>query len=996
MDKTIPLTAINLVILLSAFSQAATYGGGDGTLSDPYQIWTAGQMSSIGANPADWSKNFKLMADVDMSAYTGTQYRIIGNSTTKFTGTFNGNGYVIRNLTYTTPLAVDYVGLFGWIENAFIQNLGIRNTSFSSGGRNVGGLAGRNYRSTVTTCYTTGSVSGVQYVGGLIGFNYEGALVSCYSASTTSGDSYIGGLVGRQYTGSISACYATGAASGSSYVGGLIGRNYQGKVICCYATGKLTAAFSYGGICGDATSGGGYEDTGNIWNTETSGTSFSIMGTGKTTLQMKSLATFVSAGWDFNPTDGDPVDWWLPNNHFPHLPWEIFYGGGNGTVANPYQIRTPEHMNTIGATPDDWASHFRLMENMDMSAYTGTHYNIIGNSTTPFTGTFDGNKHIISGLSFTTAASVDKVGLFGWIENAVIRDLGLENVTIASGGKHVGGLVGHLASGTLIACYVTGSITGTENVGGLVGLHDSGSITTGYAAGSVAGSRDVGGLVGHLTAGTITACYATALVSGTSSVGGLVGHLTAGTIESCFWDIQTSGQSISAGGIGKTTTQMKIQSTYTDAGWDFTSADGNLADWWMPVDNYPRLPWELTYGGGRGTPDDPYQIWTAEQLNTIGLNPADFTKHFKLMADIDMAAYTGSRHNIIGSALAIFTGTFDGNGYRISSLTIDAASQSNVGLFGVIGIGSRIHNLSIDNVNIIGANSVGSVAASNMGGTITACHAAGLVSGAYNVGILTGLNDSGLITACSASGSVSGTGHIGGLVGRNKSGLVETCYAAGSVSGTNAIGGLAGANYSGTIRNCYAISSVAGTSSFIGGLSGYNNKGILTHCYSTGPVGQTGIQVGGLIGWNSLDSTATACFWDTQTSGMANPVGGGSAGGITGNTTSDMQQSPTFGNAGWDFIGESNNGTNDYWRLRCDGSSYPQFNWQPLPAADLTCPEGITLEDLMVCAERWLYSNCTQDNAYCDGADINQSGSIDLADWNILSTQWLLGTGIRQ
>jgi len=50
----------------------------------------------------------------------------------------------------------------------------------------------------------------------------------------------------------------------------------------------------------------------------------------------------------------------------------------------------------------------------------------------------------------------------------------------------------------------------------------------------------------------------------------------------------------------------------------------------------------------------------------------------------------------------------------------------------------------------------------------------------------------------------------------------------------------------------------------------------------------------------------------------------------------------------------------------------------------------------MVCAERWLYSNCTQDNAYCDGADINQSGSIDLADWNILSTQWLLGTGIRQ
>jgi hypothetical protein len=995
MDKSIPLTAMCLAVLLSTISQAATYGGGNGTLSEPYQIWTAGQMNTIGANPADWTKNFKLMADIDMSAYTGTQYKIIGNATAKFTGTFDGNGYVIRNLTYSTALAVDYVGLFGWIEGAVIQNLGIKNSSFSSGGRNIGGLAGRSYRGTITACYTTGSISGFQYVGGLVGYNYESSLTSCYSASVTSGDSYIGGLVGRQYTGAISACYAAGAVTGSSYVGGLIGRNYQGKVICCYATGKLSADFSSGGLCGDATLGGGYEDTGNIWNTQTSGTTASAMGTGKTTTQMKTLATFVSVGWDFTPSDGDPADWWLPNNHFPRLPWEIFYGGGSGTVANPYQIRTPEHMNTIGATPEDWASCFKLMENIDMAAYAGSQYNIIGNSTTPFTGTFDGNKHIISGLTFTTTAAVDNIGLFGRIENAVIRDLGLENVAIASGGKHVGGLVGHLASGTVTACYVTGSVAGINRVGGLVGLHDSGSITIGYAAGSVSGINNVGGLVGHLNSGSILACYATAIVSGISSVGGLAGF-SNGIIESCFWDIQTSGLAFSAGGTGKTTAQMKIQSTYTDAGWDFTSADGDLADWWMPVDNYPRLPWELTYGGGRGTLEDPYQIWTAEQLNTIGLNPADFVKAFKLMADIDMAAYTGSQYNIIGSAAAMFTGTFDGNGYRISSLTIAAASKSNVGLFGILGAGSRIYNLHIDNTNITGSNSVGSIAGYNEGGTLLACHAEGFVSGAYNVGILAGFNDSGIITDCSARGSVSGTGHVGGLVGRNKSGLVEACYATGSVSGTNAIGGLAGASYSGTIRNCYAAGSVSGTNSFIGGLTGYNSKGILNACYSAGPVGQTGIQVGGLIGWNSLDSTATACFWDTQTSGIATAVGGGSASSIAGKTTADMQQSSTFINAGWDFIRESNNGTRDHWRLRCDSSAYPQLNWQPLPAADLTCPDGITIEDLIYYAGRWLNSNCTPDNFYCDGADLNQSGSVDLTDWNLFTTQWLLESSIGQ
>jgi hypothetical protein len=87
-------------------------------------------------------------------------------------------------------------------------------------------------------------------------------------------------------------------------------------------------------------------------------------------------------------------------------------------------------------------------------------------------------------------------------------------------------------------------------------------------------------MVGHLNSGSIVACYATALVSGISSVGGLAGF-SSGIIESCFWDIQTSGLAFSAGGTGKTTAQMKTQSTYTDAGWDFTSAAGDLADWWI-------------------------------------------------------------------------------------------------------------------------------------------------------------------------------------------------------------------------------------------------------------------------------------------------------------------------------------------------------------------------------------------------------------------------------
>ena len=56
------------------------------------------------------------------------------------------------------------------------------------------------------------------------------------------------------------------------------------------------------------------------------------------------------------------------------------------------------------------------------------------------------------------------------------------------------------------------------------------------------------------------------------------------------------------------------------------------------------------YGGGAGEPNDPYLIYTAEQMNAIGADPNDWDKHFKLMADIDLSQYTGTEFNLIGSA----------------------------------------------------------------------------------------------------------------------------------------------------------------------------------------------------------------------------------------------------------------------------------------------------------------------------------------------------------
>lgn len=139
--------------LLASPALSATYGGGSGAPDDPYQIWTAEQMNNIGVNPIDWNKNYKLMADIDMSIYTGTQYNIIGNEAKPFTGTFDGNAHIIRNLTYTTT-GVDYVGLFGFVVGGRVNNLELMNMIIA-GNIYVGGLCGCNYEGTISTTART-------------------------------------------------------------------------------------------------------------------------------------------------------------------------------------------------------------------------------------------------------------------------------------------------------------------------------------------------------------------------------------------------------------------------------------------------------------------------------------------------------------------------------------------------------------------------------------------------------------------------------------------------------------------------------------------------------------------------------------------------------------------------------------------------------------------------------------------------------------------------
>ncbi|MBA7619250.1 hypothetical protein ES703_26587 [subsurface metagenome] len=145
-----------------------------------------------------------------------------------------------------------------------------------------------------------------------------------------------------------------------------------------------------------------------------------------------------------------------------------------------------------------------------------------------------------------------------------------------NGGHLGGGLVcANHPTGVIEKCFATGYVLGTDWDSECAGLAvtNHGRITDCYARGDVTAERNAEGLVGfNMPGGVIEKSYATSLVTGAVAIAGLVRDNREGaTVTNSFWDTETSGTEVSDGGTGKTTAQMKTESTFTDADWDFTT-----------------------------------------------------------------------------------------------------------------------------------------------------------------------------------------------------------------------------------------------------------------------------------------------------------------------------------------------------------------------------------------------------------------------------------------
>jgi hypothetical protein len=226
------------------------------------------------------------------------------------------------------------------------------------------------------------------------------------------------------------------------------------------------------------------------------------------------------------------------------------------------------------------------------------------------------------------------------------------------------------------------------------------------------------------------------------------------------------------------------------------------------------------------------------------------------------------------------------------------------------------------------------------------------------------------------------------------------------VHGLNNVGGLVGKNGDsvyyhnggGTIRNCYATGEVDGDAT-VGGLVGENfngmssgGAGIIGQCYSAGAV--LGVsQVGGLVG-NNDGGAIEDSFWNVDTTGQGHMCGVQASSGTGcnnnyGKTTGEMQTKSTYADAGWDFVGETVNGTDDIWRMCVDGVSYALLSWE-FAEADLLCPHGVDLVDFSHLADHWQESDCGSSND-CNRTDLDFSGAIDWGDLKIFCDHWLDG-----
>ena len=937
------------------YDNPLTYGATGGTVTAWMLVNTLADLQAMGDNLAG---NYALSRDIDASATaswnSGAGFVPVGNNTNRFTGRLDGQGHVVDSLHIYRP-DVALTGLIGFASGATISNIGLISADVT-GGSQSGALAGRIVSGAIGNAFATGRMDGGSgssvgglvgqldlvtlsdawadvetrssggAVGGLVG-NNQGSIVRSHAAGSVSGGATVGGLVGQAgiYSGgTISESYATGAVTGTSKVGGLIGAfSFDLTLTNVYASGAVTGTSATGGLIGGPGASSTVTGSNAYWDAATTGQSQGIgdaTGAGGLSVSAIGAAPYAAAsyaGFDFTNT------------------WYIAEGSTRPILRSEYST-TIRNANQLQLMALNLGAAYVLANDIDFgSAYaaTGSIWNPatgfvpVGNNTNRFTGTLDGQGHVVDGLFINR--TVIYTGMIS-VSTGTIRNLGLTQANITGGsstgalvgmnggtvtgvfatgsvtvasGDYVGGLVGESfgsltdswasvtvsaensftvgglagrSSGLIARVHAGGAVTGRYAVGGLLGYIYKGSIDDSYATGAVtAALGTVGGLAGQTINNftlSITNSYATGAVTGPSGVGGLVGAITRGTginptifLTDTYWDATTTGVAVA---YGELTSAATIDAT-------------NIAALPYAAASYAGFDftntWYIAAGSTRPILRSEYSttIHSAHQVQLMALG---LGASYRLGQDINLGTVLSKGSEVwntatgfvpVGSVATPFTGRLDGQGHAIAGLTITRSTTDNAGLFGVAQ-GGNFSNLGLTGINVTGKDYVGGLVGQLLtaGSTVIfdTVEVQGRVSGANQVGGLFGGSSNVSITILDSTLDLTATAtgsDVGGAFGKFDRSLAPLL----------------------TIDGLTADVTVSGVSR-VGGLGGYLN-GALSSAASVANIGITanvtasGSQVGGLFGLANAAAISEALV-DARVSGPAYAGGAiGQADGVS-------------------------------------------------------------------------------------------------------------------
>ena len=595
--KALTVDGIQLEIQTSwdgeSYTEPAKNGQGVYLISSPDELMWFDKNAKM-TDSAKLMADITINEDVSGSDATSQKYKWtpIGTDSSKYTGTFDGNGHTISGL-YINSMAAN-TGMFGRIgSSAVVKNLTLADSVIRSTKNYTGAITGYiDDAASVTNCHTKNSVqvSAAVYTGGITGYQDDtSTLTRCSNAAEVTGANNVGGISGYNWSkssASLTDSYNRGSVSGSNLVGGICAQIYIGGTVSdvynlgtVQATGTagtptaggITGVFRWGTIKSaynagivKATAKGGvagrleasnssrtvqnvfyfdeYEAVGNLNGcTIQNGTA-----TAKTSDELKAL-TSEDLG------DGFAADTNGSNSGYPVLAWQ------NGTVKSDdpekddngwqgeaakdapqqkdgvYQIGTPAELAWFAEKAAQDSTDLKAVLTADLDLNNNVWTGIGGQSADMgFAGTLDGAGHTIKNLYLKNGK-----GLIPYNKGTV------KNLTLAGilkGGDETAALTG-INAGTLEDITSRVAVTGGNKVAGIAGNNTKdGVIKDCHNTGAVTGESYAAGIVAY-NEGSVTGCSNTAVITAGSTFAGGIAAANTNAVKSEAANVSKSANS---------------------------------------------------------------------------------------------------------------------------------------------------------------------------------------------------------------------------------------------------------------------------------------------------------------------------------------------------------------------------------------------------------------------------------------------------------------------